>query len=724
MSEEIISVTAKDGSVVEYVKGKPSQGAMKDVYFSPDRSYVVAFFRKKLGEPQKVRLNKIVGDYADRIFKRIGGEYWRTVFCWPEKIIETDEQYGIVMPAYRSNFIFQSGYPQGQEKEGKWWASAKNYNYFVPDDERGTLGGFLNALLELSRAVRRMHAAGLSHSDLSYKNCLIDPKGGRGCLIDVDGLVVPGMFPPDVLGTKDFMASEIVATSKLPRDRRVLPSRDTDKHALAVLIYMCLFHRHPLRGDKVHSLDPQEQEFYEMGERALFIEHPSDSSNRLTPKKGDEKRLPWCDPVKVPYACCGPYLKSLFDQAFIRGLHDPLKRPSAEDWEYGLAKTLDLLLPCSNPSCKKREFVFDGQGRAICPYCETQYQEAVPILEYLRSRNGRDYTSDRRKVVVHDGKELFLWHVDQQKSNNEKLSPEERKRVAYFSKEGSDWVLHNENIPTLRDATNKVPVPVGSSIALTENLRLSFDENDYYIVQVRFVNRNRRGGLSDPALGLSLEIVDSDPSQTNKRIDAALLKIQKLRVPPAEIGSSYRYKLSFKELRVDGRPLSLSLLETRGFDNFGLSCRVEKDSVYIEGAPEQEYDGKLDFYITGRFRYHYMYNGRTRIPGEFKFSNVHLEKTWSIREMGVSTPESSVAGENDSSDAQGSDSGAKQDADPKIDYGNSTSSGTSSRNRPTDAISTGATSSGFSASDFIASSDDPYDDEDDASLFQPSPFRR
>jgi tRNA A-37 threonylcarbamoyl transferase component Bud32 len=27
----------------------------------------------------------------------------------------------------------------------------------------------------IARAVRRMHAAGLAHSDLSYKNILIDP---------------------------------------------------------------------------------------------------------------------------------------------------------------------------------------------------------------------------------------------------------------------------------------------------------------------------------------------------------------------------------------------------------------------------------------------------------------------------------------------------------------------------------------------------------------------
>lgn len=97
-----------------------------------------------------------------------------------------------------------------------------------------------------------MHAAGLCHSDLSYKNVLIDPELGHACIIDVDGLVVPGKFPPDVVGTPDFIAPEVVKTSHLPKDdpRRVLPSIATDRHALSVLIYMYLLFRHPLRGGK------------------------------------------------------------------------------------------------------------------------------------------------------------------------------------------------------------------------------------------------------------------------------------------------------------------------------------------------------------------------------------------------------------------------------------------------------------------------------------------
>ncbi len=54
---------------------------------------------------------------------------------------------------------------------------------------------------------------------------------------------------------RDFIAPEVVMTAHLPRDSadRRLPCIATDRHALAVLIYMYLLYRHPLRGGKVHD---------------------------------------------------------------------------------------------------------------------------------------------------------------------------------------------------------------------------------------------------------------------------------------------------------------------------------------------------------------------------------------------------------------------------------------------------------------------------------------
>lgn len=659
MMAEIITLTDKSGGEVQFVKDDPKSGAIKDVYFSPDRSYVVAFFRKPLNESARRRIEKIVGEYYDRIFNRTGGEYWRNVFCWPDKIVEyIDEnekdpnlkkKIGIVMPAYGKEFFFESG----QEKECKWWGSAKNFNRFVNAKEKGTLRGFIHACLELSRAIRRMHLAGLAHSDLSYKNCLLDPITGRACLIDVDGLVVPELFPPDVLGTRDFMAPEIVAASKRPKEEKILPNSLTDLHALAVLIYLCVLHRHPLRGSKIHSADPDEQELLEMGEGALFIEHPTDASNRRVVEKGEEASLPWIDVEQLPYSVCGPYMKALFDRAFIKGLHSPYDRPSAAEWEDALAKTLDLILPCANPKCVKHEFVYDGRQKPVCPYCGTAYKESAPIFEYFSSRNGVDYLSVDRLLVASEGKELFEWHIDRNVAYNEKLRTKQRKRVGYFSKVEDDWFLHNERIENLYDLTEQRAIPIGESVKLVDNMRLSlFDEQRSFIVQVRIANKLRHSSLGDASMALSVELADADAKMESSRIEDALVAFQCMRLPLATVGKHYQYKLSLKNLRdAAGKNVSLSILEARGFDEFGLDARVEKDALIFEGVPTKEYNGRVELYVNGRFKSVFKFKGKTPIPGVFRFSNVHLVKTLTIAPNIIDEPttleESPIPGATD-----------------------------------------------------------------------------
>ena len=104
-----------------------------------------------------------------------------------------------------------------------------------------------------------MHAMGLAHSDLSYNNVLVDPIEKSAVIIDLDGLVVPGLYPAGVIGTAEFIAPEVLATKHLNKNdaNRKLPNRLTDLHALPVLIYMFLLHRHPLKGGKVHNLETE-----------------------------------------------------------------------------------------------------------------------------------------------------------------------------------------------------------------------------------------------------------------------------------------------------------------------------------------------------------------------------------------------------------------------------------------------------------------------------------
>lgn len=486
----IVKLMTLDGQPVEFVDTAPKQGAMKDVYFSPDRSYVVAFFRNKQDAKSRDRLANIIGTYREKLFNQPGGDYWKNLFCWPYSIVEHNGLLGIVMPAYQSHFFFQHGSKngdfcgiKGNEKEGKWFASANNRNRHLDPRELGDWRGYLSVGIKIARAVKRLHAAGLAHSDLSYKNVLVDPVGANACIIDIDTLVVPQKYPPDVVGTPDFIAPEVVKTGHLQKDdpQRYLPSITTDRHALSVLLYMYLLYRHPLRGDKVHDVnDTQRDETLSMGEKALFVEHPSDISNRIRVKNLKPSELPWKDTSKIPYNITGPYLVPLFNRAFIDGLHDPAKRPTADDWEQALVKTVDLLQPCLNPHCEQKWYVFDNSMAPKCPFCGTPYKGKLPILNLYSARKQGNYLPDNHRLMVYTNQSLFPWHVNRNIFPNERLQQEHKRRVGYFVFHNNIWWLVNERLNDLADVStsNPIRVPPGGKIELKDGLKLLLSKDD------------------------------------------------------------------------------------------------------------------------------------------------------------------------------------------------------------------------------------------------------
>lgn len=483
----LIRLQTLDGHTVEYDDAAMlGQGGMKDVYMGRDMSYVVAWYRDKLDAAGQERLKAIVGSYREGIHNREGGDYWRDLFCWPTAIVQNGHRTGIVAPVYGQNFFFKHGSIQGdilgikgREKEGKWFASASNRSKYLAPVEKGSWLSYLQVALSISRSIRRLHAAGLAHSDLSYKNVLVDPLGGRACIIDIDGLVVPGKYPPDVVGTPDFIAPEVIATQHLAKGdpARKLPSSLTDRHALAVLIYMYLFYRHPLRGGKVHDMDATKDEELTMGSRALFVEHPTDASNRVKPGDLKPAQLPWGDPAKMPYTVAGPLLADLFRKAFVDGLRNPSARPTASEWESALVRTIDMIQPCS-AKCEMGWYVFDNTIRPKCPYCGTTYQGQLPVLNFYSSRTAGDYRADNHRLMVWDGQSLFPWHANRLLFPNEHLKPAQRQRLGYFQKHQGDWYLVNEAMPSMYDADAKQDVPVGKNVKLADGARILLSRED------------------------------------------------------------------------------------------------------------------------------------------------------------------------------------------------------------------------------------------------------
>lgn len=489
---DIITVTSiLNGATYQYVdNGEPKSGTAKNVYFSPDKKYVVAIFKDKQDFNQKERLKKITSDYLHRIQNNEGGDYYlNEIYRWPTDVIEHKGSTGIIVPIYQPKFFFQKGYAnqdliKGEEKNGKWFAGATFRNKLFPLSlDQSELGKWLNYFqicVNLSRGVKKMHQMGLSHSDLSYNNVLVDPISGSACMIDLDGLVVPGLFPAEVIGTADFIAPEVLATKHLSKTdpARKFPNRLTDLHALACLIYMYLLHRHPLKGGKVHDLDTEKDDLLSMGEKALFVEHPTDSSNRIKLDQIKKWDRYWSDINQLPYTITGPYMKALFDRAFIDGLHNPMNRPTANEWEEALLKTTDLMQPCSNPSCEQKWYVFDNTNRPTCPFCGTKHQGTLPVLDLYYQFKPTIWKPENQRLMVYHNQYLFQWHVNRNLARNEKLTAQQKVPVGYFTFHNQAWVFVNQTLTSLVDKTEEKDIQIGEMVVLTDGKKLLLSKEE------------------------------------------------------------------------------------------------------------------------------------------------------------------------------------------------------------------------------------------------------
>ena len=252
---------------------------------------------------------------------------------------------------------------------------------------------------------------------------------------------------------------------------------------------MYLLYRHPLRGGKVNDLDAAKDEELSMGAKALFIEHPTDKSNRPNINQLAPTELPQGDVNKLPYTICGPYLKVLFDRAFIGGLHNPSLRPTADEWEQALIKTTDLMQPCQNPSCEAKWFVFDNTKKPKCPFCGQEYHGQLPILNLYYSPKVGVFKPENYRLMVYDKQSLYMWHVNRFVTPNEKISPENKKPVGDFHFFNGRWILINRRLSSMYDKDLNRKIAIGEYVELIEGKKILLSTEDGgRLVIVQLVN--------------------------------------------------------------------------------------------------------------------------------------------------------------------------------------------------------------------------------------------
>ncbi len=248
--------------------------------------------------------------------------------------------------------------------------------------------------LQLAECFLDLHAKGLCYCDISWGNVFLDPDLGEVAVCDNDNVIVNGEKPA-ILGTPDFMAPEVVRGE-------VLPSNQTDKFSLAVLLFYVFFVDHPLKGKKeaairVFDLPARTKLF---GTEPLYIFDPQDTSNRPVPGLHDN--------VLAFERVYPTFLKKLFEKAFTSGIRDPQHgRVTENEWRSAMVRLRDSIMYCRQCSAENfydAEALQASGGKPLaCWSC------GKDLLLPFRIRIGKTVA-----MLNHDSK-LFPHHVDDAK---------------------------------------------------------------------------------------------------------------------------------------------------------------------------------------------------------------------------------------------------------------------------------------------------------------------
>ncbi len=409
-----------DGTIEHYEDDAFAYGAEGEIHRSLDRKHAVKLYHAD-AQKDAERIRRI-----DTLIHELNptkeDPYWKAFFTWPEK--------RVVHPSTGFSMRFVEGL-----KTLEHYILSKSFKRLQPE-ERGWFIGRVACAIKLVSAANRLATMGLCYPDFSGKNIMVDPFEGRTVLIDCDSLTVPGRLSATVEGTRTFRAPEIVMRSV------TTPSVKTDRHALAALLYHWLLLWDPLKGDKVFDVDPERDDLLRYGEKALFIEHPTDTSNRASKQVLKARML-------------GPELEKLFKTAFVDGLHNPDRRPFPFEWQRALYHTYDQIIPCASQRCEGRFFVATCMPHLTCPMCQEPLKKPqtlpfVYLLPHRGTNDPNDYVTDESKAhyaVGWPGRCLYQWHTRPDASpiyTDPRNIPDTNPRAVFeYAERGGQWYLKN-----------------------------------------------------------------------------------------------------------------------------------------------------------------------------------------------------------------------------------------------------------------------------------------
>lgn len=288
-------------------------------------------------------------------------------FLWPSELVQTPglQGFGYLMPLRPSRY----------RSLGELLTGKVESDYAVAF----VLGR------ELSDAFLSLHAQGLCYRDINFSNISFDPATGKPLIGDCDNVGIDGQSESAVLGSRRFMAPEIVTGA-------AGPSTNTDLYSLAVLLFYILMIGHPLTGRRELEFacwdEVAESELF--GRSPLFVYDPADGSNAPVPGLHD--------PVLENWPLYPAGVRDLFTKSFTDGLRRPKERVRESVWRSVMTRLRDTIADCQ--FCGRQNVHDPSDPRRTCWSCSRQPE---PVLRLA---------FERSFVVLNETTRLYQHHLE------------------------------------------------------------------------------------------------------------------------------------------------------------------------------------------------------------------------------------------------------------------------------------------------------------------------
>ena len=367
-------------------------------------------------------------------------------FLWPEDLVVSDNAPGLF------------GYIMGLRPPGY-----RSLNDYASGKVRPTAQALITMGIELTKAFRSLHTKGLCYRDISFGNAFFRPDTGEVLVCDNDN-VAPNRTPVSgVLGTVDFMAPEVVRME-------ALPSRETDYHSLAVLLFYTFCMGHPLVGRRALSIRcwdaPAREKMF--GKEPLFIFDPKYKENEAV--EGDSEAG---GTALIYWNIYPAKFKDTFTKAFTVGLK-PDSRITELEWLQSLSSLMDSSFRCScgTPNYYDIDVVKSSGGKTKpCWHCKQEPK--LPFRIHIGNLI----------VMLNADTKLYSHHVGGSISDIDFKNPVAE--VSRHPKDPNIWGIKNLTTYkwTFTTASNETrDVEPGRSVPLSTGTKINFGKVEGEII--------------------------------------------------------------------------------------------------------------------------------------------------------------------------------------------------------------------------------------------------